>query len=62
MGEHREGCGRPSHKRDECRKKDVPGYNDQGRWIDSKAYKSMDAASIAAGNANATRLQGFIQA
>ena len=43
VGKHCEGCGRPNHERDECKQRNVPGWNEQGRWIDSKAYKTIDA-------------------
>ncbi len=49
VGKHREGCGRPNHERDECKQRDVPGWNEQGRWIDSKAYKTIDAQNTASG-------------
>ena len=31
------------------KQRDVPGWNDQGRWIDSKAYKTIDAQNTASG-------------
>ena len=43
IGEHCQGCGRPRHTRDECRSRDIPGWNVEGRWIDSKAYKAANA-------------------
>ena len=43
VGKHCEVCGRPNHERNECKQRDVPGWKDQGRWIDSKAYKTIDA-------------------
>ena len=30
--------------------RDIPGWNDQGRWIESKAYKTMDAQNSALGH------------
>ena len=50
VGEHCQGCGRPRHTRDECRSREIPGWNSEGRWIDSKAYKAADAINIANGN------------
>ena len=50
VGEHCQGCGRPRHTRDECRSRDIPGWNAEGRWIDSKAYKAADAINVANGN------------
>ena len=38
------------HTRDECRSRDIPGWNAEGRWIDSKAYKAADAINVANGN------------
>ena len=38
--------GRPNHKRDECRQRDIPDWNDQG---DSKAYKYMDVYNTTLG-------------
>ena len=45
VGEH---C--PRHTRDEFRSRDIPGWNAEGRWIDSKAYKAADAINVANGN------------
>ena len=39
----------PNHERDECKQRDVPGWNDQGLCLDSKEYKTIDAQNIAAG-------------
>ena len=54
VGKHCEGCGRPNHERDECKQRDVPGWNEQGRWIDSKAYKTIDAQNTASVKATST--------
>jgi hypothetical protein len=50
VGEHCQGCGRPRHTQDECRSRDIPGWNSEDRWIDSKAYKAADAINVANGN------------
>ncbi len=50
VGEHCQGCGCPRHTRDECRSRDILGWNAEGRWIDSKAYKAADAINVANGN------------
>jgi hypothetical protein len=50
VGEHCQGCGRPRYSREECRGRDIPGWNSEGRWIDSKAYKAADTINIANGN------------
>ena len=49
FGSNREGFGRPNHMRDECHQRDIPGWNDQCRWVDSKAYKSIDAYNTTVG-------------
>ena len=43
-----QGCGRS---------RDIPGWNAEGRWIDSKAYKAADAINIA--NSNGARQAGL---
>ena len=50
VGKHCQGYGRPRYTRDESRGRDIPGWNSEGRWIDSKAYKAADAINIANGN------------
>jgi len=45
IGEHCQGCGRARHHRDECRGRDIPGWNAEGPWIGSKAYKAADATN-----------------
>ncbi len=35
----------PYHSRDECCQRDAPGWNTEGRWIDSKTYKAADNAA-----------------
>ena len=50
VGDHCHGCSRPNHRRDDYRQRDAPGWNAEGRWIDSKTYKALDAANIAAGH------------
>ena len=50
VGKHCQGCWRPRQTRDECRSRDIPGWNTEGRWIDSKAYKAADAINAANGN------------
>ena len=47
VGKQYEGCDRPNHESDKCRQRDIPGWNDQGRWVDSKAYKTMDVHNTA---------------
>ena len=37
VSEHCQVCGRPRHTRDECRSRDIPGWNAEDRWIDYKA-------------------------
>ena len=40
VGEHCQGC----------RSRDIPVWNAEGRWIDSKAYIAADAINVANGN------------